>query len=82
MVVVAMVKVDASVFAGVAAVAAAVLRNWIRFSLLRVPLYERSDTCLRRQRILSLFGRRHWTDCEACRTTADSGFRYGVGRSL
>jgi len=58
-VVVATVKVDASAFAGVAvAVAAVVVRNWTRFSLLRVPLYERSDTCVRRQRILSLFGRR------------------------
>jgi len=59
-VVVATVKVDVFAFAEVAAVVAAVRthRNLVRFSLLRVPLYARSDTCVRRRRILSLFGRR------------------------
>jgi len=58
-VVVATVKVDVFAFAEVAAVVVAVVRNWTRFSLLRVPLYERSDTCVRLQRILlSVFGRR------------------------
>jgi len=58
-VVVATVKVDVFAFAEVAAVAAVrAHRNLVRFSLLRVPLYARSDICVRRRRILSLFYRR------------------------
>ena len=72
-VVLATVKVDASAFSEVAAVAAVrAHRNLVRFSLFRVPLYARSDTCVRWRRILSLFDRRQYTDCEACQTTADS----------
>jgi len=56
-VVVATVKLDVFAFAAVAAVARTHL-NLVRFSLLRVPPYARSDTCVRRRRILSLFGRR------------------------
>jgi len=69
-----MVKVDASAFAEVVVVVVmvVVVRNWTRFLLLRVPLYARSDICVRRQRILSLFDRGRSTDYEACRTTADS----------
>ena len=59
-VVAATVKVDVFAFAKVAAVVAAVRahRNLVRFSLLRVPLYARSDICVRQRRVLSLFDRR------------------------
>ena len=71
-VVAAMVKADASAFAEAEAVVAVVVRNWALRPVLWVPLYPRSDICVRLQRILSLFDRQQSTDREACRTTADS----------
>ena len=73
-VVVAMVKADASAFAEALAVVVVVVvvRNWALRPVLWVPLYPRSDICVRLQRILSLFDRQQSTDCEAYQTTVDS----------
>ena len=48
-VVAAMVKADASAFAEAEAVVAVVVRNWALRPVLRVPLYARSDICVRLQ---------------------------------
>ena len=69
-----MAKADAFAFAEavVVVVVVVVIRNWALRLVLRVPLYARSDICVRLQRILSLSDRRLSSYREACRTTVDS----------